>query len=92
MQPVSLSATRQMGFSPGAPITEAVQQVFEAAGDEVDFYRHELLCSTEALARLRARANDESETEPSRRVYRSDWQSTLAVRASARTGQKVLCC
>ena len=34
------------GFQPGSPITEAVQQVFEAAGDEVDFYRHELLCST----------------------------------------------
>jgi hypothetical protein len=52
------------GFQPKSPTTEAVQQVFESVGDEVEFYRHELLCSQEALARLRARADDQSETEP----------------------------
>lgn len=38
--------------------------MFESAGDEVDFYRHELLCSQEAMARLRTRANDQTGPEP----------------------------
>lgn len=51
------------GFQPKSPTTEAVQQVFESVGDEVDFYRHELPCSQESLARLRARADDQSGTD-----------------------------
>jgi hypothetical protein len=39
-----------------SPITEAVQQVFESVGDDIDFFKGSVVGSLEAIARLRARA------------------------------------